>query len=158
MAKVSRSEYIDTAVRDLRLNPAVDTIPTDTADKIQLTYELKPPTLLVATALGTNSSATSIMTTPAAADIFITSAQMAVTKDVSATSTFFNVSVTQGGALKSIIRINTTTLTIQDLNASVSFPLPGIKVDRNTAINLTASSSTANFTCNVSLTYYVMTA
>jgi hypothetical protein len=91
MATALRSEYVDTATRDLRFNPSMESFPANLAPNVQLTYELKPVGWAIYKNL-VNGTTTPVFAT-GDRDIYITSVYMSFVKDVTATATVFDVMV-----------------------------------------------------------------
>jgi hypothetical protein len=144
MATALRSEYVDTATRDLRFNPSMESFPANLAPNVQLTYELKPVGWAIYKNL-VNGTTTPVFAT-GDRDIYITSVYMSFVKDVM---------VTVDGVTISLISMNTTTLTVERGNGMMMFPFP-IRVDRNTSITLNSDTNTANFKVRCTLNGFIM--
>jgi hypothetical protein len=154
MATTQRSEYLDSAIRDLRINTATEVVPNQIAGNIQLTYELRPLIKLVIADLNNGTTTTPIAAIDA--EVYIVAATLDVEKDVTSTSTASKITCTIDGKGQRILSIPTTTLTAQHFNQSVSIPYPGLKIDRNTAVNVTNTTGTANITATAVIYYYIL--
>jgi hypothetical protein len=155
MATTQRSEYVDTAIRDLRLNPAIDSIPAHLAPDIQLTYQLYPRIMAIT---GTLVNATNqIILATGDRDVYIVGGQLSFVKDVTATATLLKLyAYIDGIGNGNLASFNTTTLTVEKGDTSFSVPYPGIRIDRNTSIALSSDTNAANFKCTAQIFYYVM--
>jgi hypothetical protein len=153
MATTQRSEYVDTATKDLRLNPAIDSIPAHLAPDIQLTYELKAPMSVISQTL-TNATQSFFLVT-GDRDVYISSISLDCVKDVTATTTSISVRAFVDGVQRRLLTINTTTLTVERAGTSISYPIP-IKIDRNTSITMDSLTNVANFQAAACMTFYVM--
>lgn len=155
MAITQRSEYVDTAIRDLRLNPAIDSIPAHLAPDIQLCYELRPNIQVKSVAL-TNATSILLLAATTEQDIFITAIGLNFVKDVTATTTNIYIGISQGGVVTPIIGHRTTTLTIERDSSFLFLGEVGLKIDRNTDIKAYSATNTSNFTATAILFYYTL--
>jgi len=87
------------------------------------------------------NSATTIYTTPADKDFYLTYVLLSAIKDAAATGTSVAISATVEGVSTSIVAIAGITLTVQQQTVPVFFSTP-IKIDRNTAIAISGSNWT----------------
>lgn len=93
-----------------------------------------------------NSTGGTIYTTPSDRDFYLNSCFLSYIKDATSTSTTSALSVVIGGATVNLIRFAQLTLTAATGSQGLSFPAP-IKLDRNSAITISNSTSTANISC-----------
>jgi len=91
----------------------------------------------------TNSTTSSLYTTPTDKDFYLTNAVLSVSKDTTAAAVAIDLRVLVDGATLTPVRISGITLTALQATVPVSFN-PPLKVDRNTSISINASSATAN--------------
>lgn len=91
-----------------------------------------------------NDSSEVIMTTDSIKDTYIVNVTLGVIKDATATSTLSAITAVIGGVTKTLISIPGITLTAQSETVSASFS-PPVKVDRSSAITMTATTATGNF-------------
>ena len=154
MATTQRSEYLIQAQKDLRINTASEVMPNKIADNIQLTYELKPS--IVSKYLAAINSTGGTIIPAQDQEVYIVAIQLNVDKDVTATSSSTHVDATIGGVVQRLNNINTTTLTVQNITSNITIGMPGLKIDRNTAVTLVNQAATANITSTATVYYYVM--
>lgn len=124
-----------------------DIIPSQLAEKVVPVMEVNPKMLrrcnIVRGQEAANSTSGTIYTTPADKDFFMVACQLGVIKDVTSTSTLSTLRATIDGVQQKLLEIPGITLTAQSAVVSLSFP-DAIKIDRNTAIVITASTNVAN--------------
>lgn len=98
----------------------------------------------------TNSTSTTIYTTPKDTDFYLTFIQLSVIKDATSTSTAEYLTAIVNGSTISLLHMVSLTLTAQ--SGMVSGILnPPLKIDRNTAIAITNSTNVANVTTRGSI-------
>lgn len=90
-----------------------------------------------------NDASEVIMTTNSIKDTYLTSVTLGVIKDVTSDSTLSAITAVINGVTKTLISIPGITLTVQSEVVSASFSVP-LKIDRSTAITLTATTATGN--------------
>jgi len=129
-------------VDNSRVIPIVDVTPR----KYKIANFVKRTTL-------TNASNATIYTTPADKDFYLTSAQLSIIKDVTATSIFTIITAVIGGATREILMLPGFTLTVQNQTTSIAYTIP-IKLDRNTNIAISHSTNVANITGTACITGY----
>jgi len=142
MAEIKRSDVIQKAVNDLALSPAVDKIPSETLDKVQLTYNLNKQfsSFVASNILATTGTLTvTLPTIDVRSEIFLTSIDFDIIKDATcdlATGTL-QVQCTpfEQGIAKTILSVSTITLTAQAQHAHVDFNYP-LKLKPNVNITL----------------------
>lgn len=158
MANINNSQLSKELIDGAKIQTSFDKIPTQLADKVVPVMEVNPKLLrccnFIKEASCINATTTTIYTTPTNKDFFLTALHLSVIKDVTSTSTRSYVNAYVNGVVNSLITIAGITLTVQDQNCSISFPIP-IKIDRGTAIALNNSSATANVTSRASIMGYL---
>lgn len=107
------------------------------------TVEVQPRINILRRVSLTNATAATIYTTPADKDFYLTHVTISMSKDATATVTDSNVFCIVDGVNRQILEMTSTTLTATTQSMVVSLEHP-IKVDRNTAITLTANTAVAN--------------
>jgi len=95
--------------------------------------------------VATNSTSTTIYTTPTNQDFYLVSATLSTIKDATSTSTNSGLNVVINGANSALLSISSLTLTAQSETVSVSLSTP-IKVDRGSNITVTNGTNVANAT------------
>lgn len=96
--------------------------------------------------VASNTTSTTIYTTPTDKDFYLVGAILSFVKDGTSTSTSSSITATIGGVSnKVILRLATLTLTAERGQISYNPSIP-IKIDRGTNIAVTNSSGTANIT------------
>lgn len=130
-----------------------DTISEEVISNIQPTIEITPK-LLSIHGTASNSTSTTLITTPADKDFYIVATQLCVIKDVTSTSTLTAINATIDGVSRRISIISGLTLTVQDQTIAVSYGNKSLKIDRNTSITVTNSTATANVIGSATITYY----
>ena len=150
MARINRSDVIQKAVNDLALSTSNDFIPSDTLDKVQLTYDLKNnfSNFVLNSGLGTTGSIT--LPTPTIADrqdIYLTSISLSYIKDATCDLATGNIQVSvvpyDSNVATPIIRTAVISLTAQNGNVVLPLAYP-LKLRPNSTILVTG-----NFTVGV---------
>jgi len=100
-----------------------------------------------------NTTAATAFTTSAKNDTYITGFTLGVIKDATATSTITRLQCVIDGATVNLAEIRGYTLTAQNQIVTQSFTFP-IKIDKNTAVNITNSTNVANVTANLNVYYF----
>jgi hypothetical protein len=151
MARVTRSSILLWMQDLLGFQAGANQVPVDTPNSIQPVIEVGPRfcQLIRASSRGTTGSST-IYTTPADKDFYITHAVLTLTKDATNDGTSLTLSASQGGLFSNILNIRTQTTTAGSFSQVISFPYP-IKVDRNSAISygMTFTAGSATFAANI---------
>lgn len=140
---------------DMRRKLSEDIRATNPALLSQLLTDYNVPTILINDDVyyadesfsehttATNDSSEVIMTTDSVKDTYISSVTLGVIKDTTATSTLSAITCVIRGVTKTLVSIPGITLTAQSEMVSASFS-PPIKVDRSSAITMTATTATGN--------------
>lgn len=106
-------------------------------------------------ATATNTTSTTILTTPTDRDFYVVGGFLTGAKDAGATTTNLNVKVTIDGTSTPLLRITTLSGTAnQAAFGSISLPHP-IKVDRGTNIVLESGTNAANVTLAGAVYYFL---
>jgi hypothetical protein len=154
-AYTQRSEYTENLIRDLRLNTATQPLPPYVVN-----YELKPSLVAIS---GTLSNATSaVLLDIGDRDFFVVAANLSYVKDVTATSTTFTITAYQAGAagglssIISLLKSEQTTTTIEKDALTTHIGMPGIRLARNTIINITSDTNVGNFTTKATVFGYFL--
>ena len=85
--------------------------------------------------VGATTSPATIYTTPTDRDFYLTSVQLATTKDVVCDNVLAYVSVTVDAKVDNIISLLSNTITLSQDHAEMSFPYP-LKIDRGIAMTI----------------------
>jgi len=125
------------------------------SDIIMPNIEIKRVCNIIKRGLEDNTASTTIYTTPADKDFYIVGLSLNYSKDITATSTSFGINAVIEGASTPILNLRGSTLTVQNEATSISLP-NAIKVDRNTAITLTATNATANHSASAIIYGYTV--
>lgn len=112
---------------------------------IQPIVQISPKINIIRSASATNATSGTIYATPTDKDFYVIGCMISHTRDVTATSTSSEIACSIDGLSRSLIKLNTITLTVGSKEASMSFTHP-IKIDRNTNITVTNTTNTANLT------------
>lgn len=140
MATNQNSDTTKAIVEALRLSTANnDIIPSNIVNSIQPVIDVNPASNrrvnIVRNASSSATGSTTLYTTPANQDFFVTNLYFSFDKTAICDAALVYIGVTIDGALRSF-SARTLTLTIEPGQVvSIEFPVP-IKVDRNTAIVL----------------------
>lgn len=137
MSKINRSDVIQKAVNDLSIS-GNDKVPSESLDKIQLTYSLNPEYANVAIGLNQSTTGTfTLYTTSTTKDFYLSSLIFSMTKDATcdvATGTL-NISSTINGIARTLGAHTVITLTAQSEKLAITFAKP-IKLDRGVTITV----------------------
>lgn len=131
-------------------------LPDFVDEGITLVYNIEPDINVLLDGTATNATSATIYTTPTDRDFFIKQVQLSINKDATATSTFSAITCVVGGVTKTLLRVNTTTLTaVQGLCNVVTLP-NGLKVDRGTIIAVTNTTNVANISATGIISGYII--
>lgn len=156
MARVNRSSVLLWIQETLGIQSGVNSIPVELANNIQPIFDIQPKvsTVLKSGARSSTGSST-IYTTPADKDFFLTFVTLTLTKDATCDNTLTSVSVVNGGATTNLAIITSQTLTAytNQIVVNLSYPL---KVDRNTAIQLSATFTAGTLSTRTTLGGFIV--
>jgi len=146
MAKITRSSIMLEAQNLAGTQSAADSIPNQMANIVQPTLEINPRTTqLVRAVTATATGNTTIYTTPADKDFFLTFASISGSQNVACDNVIYYIDCVVGGTTRRIIVFDVQGSTAQSVNQVASFPYP-IKLDRNSLVRVyntfTAGAST----------------
>jgi hypothetical protein len=130
------------------VDPASGEIPNRINESIQpviILNNLIKPCNIAFQNTATNSTNSTIYTTPTNADFYLCSISLGAIKDVTATSTASSISGTIGGVSTRLVEIPFFTLTAGSGSNSITFN-PPLKMDRGTGITVNNTTSVANVT------------
>lgn len=146
MARIENSEITQKAIKDLRLNAALEKMPTQSSDKIVLTYNLNErKNIQCASATRNVTGAGGVHTASTIKDTYLTSAYLGCMVNATNDGTLFELEITQAdGSTRDLLNIRIIATTAVNKDVSVSFPEP-IKIERGSVIvirqTFTAGSS-----------------
>lgn len=147
MATIHNSELLRELRQAVSLQQGKDPTPVKLADTIVPVVEVNPRYARIVTFAkngnATNATATTIFTSDANVDTFITAVTLGVIKDVTSTSTVSAIEVYINGAAVNLIRIPGITLTVQSEMTTLSLN-PPVKIDKNTTVRVTNATNVAN--------------
>lgn len=127
-----------------------DTLPTQLADKVVPVMEVNPRMLRRITFLkglgGTGT--TTIYTTPVDKEFYLVGCSLSICKVVGDTGSVGYLKTTQDGVINSVISYAGVTTTADSQTISRDFSLP-IKIDKNTAITITATGAFTRIEANI---------
>jgi hypothetical protein len=150
MATIYNSDLSKEIIDGAKLQTSRDLMPTELGKEVIAVMEVNPrltkPARICKSAVLTNATSATLYTTPTNQDLYITSCSIGFTKDATATTTELSIKCFIDGANPRILATGLITLTAQTGNLSIPFPHP-IKVDRNTAVTIAASTNVGNFNC-----------
>lgn len=140
MAKINRSDVIQKAVNELAISIANDKVPTETLDKVQLTYNLNETYSSFVAHNGQASTGTLTVALPTIEsrnEIYLTSVDFHIIKDAAndcATSdATINCTPFYHGSVKSIAGVSLITLTAQEQHIHIDFSYP-LKLKPNSTL------------------------
>lgn len=144
MAQINKVEVVDIAKNKLGLQPGIDPLPNQSSNFVQPVISMDVPYCEIARGGSTSSTTTTVYTTDANKDFYLTGAVLSLTKDAicDIANGKVQMNVTIGGATQNVLALSVLTLTAQDKSVGLSFS-PPIKIDRNQAITITRASTTA---------------
>lgn len=129
-------------------------ISNEILDYITPTIEIEPKTNIFKTAATTNATSTTIYTTPADKDFYLTNINISLAKDVTSTSGYSALRGFISGVNMFLLTLRTLTLTPQIANESLNLKYP-LKLDRNTIITLVNETNVANITSSAEIYGYL---
>lgn len=142
MAQIRRGTIVQETIDALKLQVG-NVLPDQTSDKFVLTYDFSNIRRcnIVRFATATYAAST-IYTTPATEDFYLTSISFGLAKDATADPPTGTTRIigTIDGAIQHLLSIPVLTLTASQDVVTMNFTTP-IKIDRNTAIQVAAFTS-----------------
>lgn len=162
MAKINRSDIIQRAVNELAISTANDKVPTETLDKVQLTYNLNSSISTFVVSGGTGGTGTNVTSIPNPGDrgeVYLTSICASFDKDatcdlatggltLSVTPFYTNTST-------AIINFAVITLTAERGDLTLSFPQP-LRLKPNTSLSFSGAFTAGVLQRRVSATGYIV--
>jgi len=148
MARINRSDIIQKAINDLALSTTADAIPTETSDKVVLTYDLnkKFSNFIADSSKSTTGTLTvNLPTTDSKSDVYVTGFDVSIIKDstcdLATGNQFFTLVPDAQGIAKTLVQIPGIALTAQDAHVHADLTYP-IKVKANSSVTLTPGTFT----------------
>jgi len=145
MAKINRSDVIQKAVNELAFSTSSDKIPTETLDKVQLTYDLNKKFsnfLKSETSPITGTITITLPSVSAGAETYLTGISIGITKDATCDNALgaINLSIIPADTNVAVtfLRIPVLTLTAQSENKTLSLAYP-LKVKNGSTITSSMS-------------------
>jgi hypothetical protein len=123
-------------VPDFKVSPMI--VPT-----LEVNKNLVKHINIVKSNSATNSTGTTIYTTPINQDFYMTGFQLSTRTDTTATSTFSSITAKINGETVNLALLANITLLATTASIALTFPHP-IKIDRNTDINVNNGTAAAN--------------
>ncbi len=136
MTKIQNGNLINETKQQLQTQ-GMD-FPSELNDKVSVVYPLNMPTNILKYAERTSSGSVTMYTTPADKDFYMTYAMLNISKDVASDVAAALFTCYMEGAATRVFLLTTQPSTAESRHICVSFPIP-IKIDRNTAIAVTAT-------------------
>lgn len=145
MTRHFNPSIVERAARTLNSKQG-DFLPDEVAGPVAI-IPLLPVLRIIRRAAATNTTNTTIYTTPDDQDFYLVGANLGMIKDATATSIVSRINVTLADGLNvNLLEIPGLTLTAQSAQLTQSWPLPGIKLKRGSAIAVQNTTATANVT------------
>lgn len=161
MAKINRSDVIQKAVNELSISVANDKIPTETLDKVQLTYNLNQNHSTFVISGGTGGTGTNLTTIPNPSDraeIWLTSITASYIKDAACDVATGPLSVLitpfESQVSTAIINFAVITLTAQQDSICLMLPYP-IRLKPNTPLGFTGTFGAGVLQRRISATGFI---
>lgn len=152
MAKIERSEITQKAIKDLRLNPAFEKMPTEASDKIVLTYPLNEKVVkIVRGSEKTTTGSSTVYTTPSNKDFYLTGCYLQNNSNATADNTDIRLTCVIDGGTQFLIQFKKITLTAFNNMLNREFSVP-IKLDRNSTIVLSSAFTVGSSTTSAGIT------
>lgn len=144
MANIYNGDLKRELISAVGIQTAREQVPNQIADKVVPVIDVNPNSHriinIITTSYANNANAT-IYTTPTNKDFYLTSVVLCRTKDAASDDTYSFLGGTIEGAQVSFIRLSGITLTAQQQEVAINYPLP-VKIDRGTTITLSKTSTT----------------
>lgn len=145
MARINRTDVIQKAVNDLALSLSADKVPTETLDKVQLTYSLNKQFSNFVVRAGATASGTNTVTLPSIdsrSDIYVTALDFSIIKDATCDVPTSNLTLSGtpegSGISTNLLSIPVITLTAQSERVTITLPFP-LKIKPNTNMTFTGT-------------------
>lgn len=148
MATIYNSELSRELIDGGKIQTSRDNIPTQIADKVVPVMEVNPKLLrrctIVRRSTAISALTSTIYTTPANGDFYISALEIAYSADAAATTTNFTITATIDGASRIIAELRRVTGAADKDSLYLGFPIP-IKIDRNTIIAINSATADVSF-------------
>lgn len=132
-------------------------IPRNLAGQIVPVIEVNPKIVKdarVASSVVSDATSGAILIANSSQEVYISSAMLSVVKDAANTSDYARITCTQLGAVRTILQLALVPSSAGNAHLTISFP-HAIKIDRNTAVNISLTNGTASVDAYGSITYFV---
>jgi hypothetical protein len=137
MAKIENSDITQKAIKDLRLNAALEKMPLESSDKIVLTYPLNDSFSDISkfTSSTASTGVATLYTTPTTKNFYLTNVNLGFIKDAACdvASGSLHLDSSVSGSTVRILQLPILTLTAQSENRSIILT-PPLKIDRGATI------------------------
>jgi hypothetical protein len=160
-ARIYNSDLNKELREGARLQEGQGSIPSEIAERVIPVMEVNPKLLrkinIIAKGEADNSVSEIIYTTPADSDFYMNSIQISMIKDVNSTSTKSYIQGVIDGETSARIfaMIKSISLTVQQSNYSVSFPIP-VKMAKNSVISINNTTNVATVRAMGIITGYLV--
>jgi hypothetical protein len=161
MVQNTNSDTVKNIIDVGRLQVSQNLIPSEFDNKLVFTAETNPKlmreTTVVRQSICSNSTSTTMYTTPTDRDFYLTSATISMIKDVTSTSTQSAINLTPfyENSVRSMLPIQGITLTPQSGQLTLSLPHP-MKLARNTTIALVNGTNVGNIISGACITGFIV--
>ncbi len=133
--------------------PKGEMLPAEVSDEIQLVYDVMPLITDVVDQTCQDSTSAVILTTPANVDYFVYGITLSLIKNATSTSLYSAVTAFVNGKVRTLLKINSLTLTAQAETTSIMFPR-AVKIDRSSNITIINTTNTATVKASASIFGY----
>jgi hypothetical protein len=154
MATIYNSSLTKELTDVAKIQVSRDSVPNQLAEKVVPVIDVNPKharilNIVRATTM-TNGTTTTMFTTDASRETYISSCSLAFIKDATSTATNIALTCIIDGVTQTLIRLPGITLTASSDSLAMSFPFP-IKVDKGSAITITSDTNVANIIVKATL-------
>jgi len=155
--EIQSKEIIDKMAEDLKVQPSM-LLPRELGKTIMPVFNVNAPPL-IKTAFGgaSDSVSTTIHTTSTRRDTFLVAGFLTTTKDVVSTSITSQITFVAFGdtGVNGLVALRYEPVTAQGgMVTQITLPMPGIKLARGTAINVTNSTAIASIDSRGGVFFY----
>lgn len=158
MAKIYNSDVTKGLAKNAGIQQSREKTPDELAEKIVPVMETNPELLRKTTFVenyarsATDATVRTIKSSNPNKKTYLTGAMISLVKDAACNATAsLSITVTLGGATKTIISIRTLTLTAERADLYINFP--PLEIDPGTDVNLSAFSYAAGNASNIGIIY-----
>lgn len=156
MATINNSDTIKRILDDAGIQTSIDNVPSELASKVVPVLISNPIRFpLIKNVVISDASSGNVFTSSTKKRTFITGYQLAVTKDVNATSIMTSIKIQPkfSGSALTLVALTYEPLTVGNLNSALMFPYP-LELTKGSSPRIENSTAVGSIDVSATLFYY----